>query len=200
MAAGRLSRSAVFLRKPSVAGAADRLLCPQGAAAPVIGRRDRARMAEHTGVCFSRGSHVTRTVALLAAGLACLMTLAGCSSSDPDAKPEAAAGDGVRHNPVVAGRRSRVFVMAGFGEKCESLAAPNLAVTQPPQKGDVSFEPGQETTVTTSASGTCIGSRVAGTGIYYTARPGQTGSDTFSVEAELGGSVTQRTFTVEIVE
>jgi hypothetical protein len=128
------------------------------------------------------------------------MALAGCSSPDPNAKPEATAGEGVRHNPVVAGRRARVFVMAGFGEKCESLAAPSIVVTQPPQKGDVSFEPGQETMVNTSATGTCIGSRVSGTGIYYTARAGQTGPDTFSVQAELGGSVTQRTFAVEIVE
>ena len=130
--------------------------------------------------------------------------LAGCSSSDPGSNAAAnapgSAGDGVRRDPVVAGRRSRVFVMAGFGEKCESLATPNLTVTQPPQKGDVSFEPGQETTVNNSATGTCIGQRVTGTGIYYTARPGQTGQDSFAVEAELGGSVTQRTFSVEIVD
>ncbi len=130
--------------------------------------------------------------------------LAGCSSSDPGSNAAAnapgSAGDGVRRDPVVAGRRSRVFVMAGFGEKCESLATPNLTLTQPPQKGDVSFEPGQETTVNTSATGTCIGQRVTGTGIYYTARPGQTGQDSFAVEAELGGSVTQRTFSVEIVD
>jgi hypothetical protein len=56
------------------------------------------------------------------------------------------------------------------------------------------------TTVNTSASGTCIGSRVTGTGIYYTARSGERGTDTFSIQAELGGDVTQRSFTVEIVE
>lgn len=148
---------------------------------------------------------VTKTVFWLAAGLAGALMLAGCSSSDPGSNaaanaPSAQVGDGVRRDPVVAGRRSRVFIMAGFGEKCESLATPNLTVTQPPQKGDVSFEPGQETTVNTSATGTCIGQRVTGTGIYYTARPGQTGQDSFAVQAELGGSVTQRTFSVEIVE
>ncbi len=140
-------------------------------------------------------------VALLAAGLAVLPALTGCSSSDPNAgaaPPQAEAG--VRQTPVVAGRRARVFVMAGFGAQCESLPAPNLTVTLAPQKGDVSFEPDQETTVNTSASGTCIGQRVLGTGIYYTARPGQTGGDTFSVQAELGGSVTERSFAVEIVE
>ncbi len=106
----------------------------------------------------------------------------------------------MRHNPVVAGRRARVFIMAGFGKQCESLPAPNITVTQPPTKGSVSFEPGQETTVNTSATGTCIGQRVTGTGIYYTARPGETGADTFSIDAELGGAVTQRTFSVQIVE
>ena len=90
--------------------------------------------------------------------------------------------------------------MAGFGAKCESLPAPAIAITEAPSKGTVTFEPGQETTINTSASGTCIGQRVLGTGIYYTAREGETGADTFSIQAELGGDVTQRTFSVEIVQ
>lgn len=136
----------------------------------------------------------------LAAGAA-LILLAGCSSSDPGSNPASQGpAEGARHNPVVAGRPARVFVMAGFGEQCESLAAPNITVLEPPQKGSVTFQPGQETTVNTSATGTCIGQRVLGTGIYYTAHAGQTGSDSFAVKAELGGSVTERKFTVEIVE
>lgn len=141
-----------------------------------------------------------------AAGLALLVHgMTACSASGPPAgaPPIAAApatGDGVRREPVVAGRRARVFVMAGFGDTCESLPAPAVTVTRQPAKGSVTFEPGQETTVNTSASGTCIGARVTGTGIYYTARPGETGSDTFAVEASLGNSVTQRAFTVEITE
>jgi hypothetical protein len=101
---------------------------------------------------------------------------------------------------VVAGRRALVFVMAGFGTNCESLPAPAITITAPPTKGSVSFDPGQETTVNTSASGTCIGQKVSGTGIYYTAREGTSGADTFSIRAELGGDVTQRTFSVEIVQ
>ncbi len=141
-----------------------------------------------------------------AAVLACaVVALGACSSpgSAPDPAssppPRDGAGDGIRRDPVVAGRRARVFVMAGFGETCESLPAPTITVVQPPAKGSVSFEPGQETTINTSASGTCIGQRVLGTGIYYTARAGETGPDTFTVEAELGGATTQRTFSVEIV-
>lgn len=137
--------------------------------------------------------------------LLAVLPIAACSSPGPapavSASPPAAEGqpgDGVRRDPVVAGRRARVFIMAGFGERCESLPAPNIAVTAQPAKGSVSFEPGQETTVNTSASGTCIGQRVTGTGIYYTARPGETGPDTFSIQAELGGDVTQRTFSVQI--
>jgi hypothetical protein len=130
--------------------------------------------------------------------------LAGCSSGPANAPPPAPSdtqnSDGVRRNPVVAGRRARVFVMAGFGTNCESLPAPAIAITAPPAKGSVSFEPGQETTVNTSASGTCIGQKVSGTGIYYTAREGTSGADTFSIRAELGGDVTQRTFSVEIVQ
>lgn len=140
--------------------------------------------------------------ARLAAGLALVLaTAAGCSSNPPpNAGAAPAETEGARNSPVVAGRRARVFVMAGFGERCESLPAPSITVTEAPAKGEVSFEPGQETTVNTSATGTCIGQRVSGTGIYYTARPGQTGADRFSITAELGGSVTQRTFAVEIVE
>lgn len=140
--------------------------------------------------------------ALPLAGVLC--ALGACSSSGPppdpvsSASPEAA--DGVRREPVVAGRRARVFVMAGFGENCESLAAPTITVTQPPAKGSVSFEPGQETTINTSASGTCIGRRVLGTGIYYTARPGESGPDTFAIEASLDGSITRRTFSIQIAE
>ncbi len=133
-----------------------------------------------------------------AAGLVlALLLMAGCSSGPsntaPPPAPDAAGGDGVRRSPVVAGRRARVFVMAG-------LPAPAIAITAAPSKGTVTFEPGQETTINTSASGTCIGQRVLGTGIYYTAREGETGADTFSIQAELGGDVTQRTFSVEIVQ
>lgn len=163
----------------------------------------RPRIERRTALLFNAARTATTLPRAL---LACaLLAMAGCSSSGsaPDAPspaPGAEAGDGVRTSPVVAGRRARVFVMAGFGERCESLDAPTITVARPPAKGSVSFEPGQETTVNTSASGTCIGQRVLGTGIYYTARAGETGPDTFTVEAELGGSMTQRTFTVQIVE
>ncbi|MDQ8697304.1 hypothetical protein [Hyphomicrobium sp. LHD-15] len=146
-----------------------------------------------------------KTVFLAAAGMVLTsQLLAGCSSGPatppPPASPGAEAGDGIRRSPVVAGRRARVFVMAGFGTNCESLPAPNIIITAPPAKGSVTFEPGQETTITTSASGTCIGQRVAGTGIYYTARATETGPDSFSIQAELGGDITRRTFSVDIVQ
>lgn len=143
--------------------------------------------------------------ALRAALLSLVLSITACSSPgpQPEVSPTAAdpqSGDGVRRDPVVAGRRARVFIMAGFGEKCESLPAPAITVTRPPAKGSVTFEPGQETTINTSASRTCIGQRVRGTGIYYTARPGEQGTDSFAINATLGGSTTQRTFTVQIVE
>jgi hypothetical protein len=146
-----------------------------------------------------------KTVFLAAAGmaLACQL-LTGCSSGPANAPAPAPSdtenSDGVRRNPVVAGRRARVFVMAGFGTNCESLPAPSITITVPPTKGSVAFEPGQDTTVNTSASGTCIGQSVKGTGIYYTARPNETGPDTFTIQAELAGDITRRTFSVEIVQ
>jgi hypothetical protein len=149
-----------------------------------------------------------KTFFLAAAGAAltsvAALLLPGCSSGPATppapASPGTESGDGIRRSPVVAGRRARVFVMAGFGTNCESLPAPSITITVPPIKGSVAFEPGQDTTVNTSASGTCLGQTVSGTGIYYTARADQIGSDSFTIRAELGGDVTERTFSVEIVQ
>jgi hypothetical protein len=106
-----------------------------------------------------------------------------------------------RTTPVVPGRPARVFVMAGFGKNCEPLAGPAITVDQKPSKGDVTFVPGQETTIQYAASGTCQGQRATGTGIYYTARAGATGIDRFSVTAKLAsGETATRAFEVTIAE
>ena len=100
--------------------------------------------------------------------------------------------------PPYARRRSRpggparVFVFAGFGDHCEQVPAPQIAVTQAPAKGDLSFVQDQETTIQYSAQGTCIGQTAKGTGIYYTARAGQDGVDRFSVSAKLSTGETAR--------
>lgn len=107
----------------------------------------------------------------------------------------------VRSTPVVAGRPARVFIFAGFGNHCERVAAPQITITEAPAKGDVSFVPGQETTIQYSAQGTCIGQKTQGTGIYYTARAGQQGTDRFAIAAKLaGGETATRTFEVRIAE
>jgi hypothetical protein len=81
------------------------------------------------------------------------------------------------------------------------VAEPQLSVTDPPRQGDVSFEPGQDTTIVSSAGGTCTGARASGTGVYYTARAGATGWDRFTVSARLaGGQTATRTFEVQIAE
>ena len=103
--------------------------------------------------------------------------------------------------PVVPGRPARVFIFAGLDEKCEPIAAPQITITEPPAKGDVSFVPGQETTMQYSAKGTCVGRKTTGTGIYYTARAGQEGTDRFSVTAKLAsGDTATRTFEVTIAK
>ncbi len=79
--------------------------------------------------------------------------------------------------PVVPGRRARVFIFAGLGDNCEAIAAPEISITQPPGKGDVTFVPGQETMIEYSARGTCVGKKATGTGVYYTARDGAQGTD-----------------------
>jgi len=103
--------------------------------------------------------------------------------------------------PVVPGRRARVFIFAGLGDKCEPVAAPEISIAQPPAKGDVTFVSGQETTIQSSAHGTCLGQSATGTGVYYTARTGQQGTDHFAVTAKLasGETVTQ-TFEVTIAD
>jgi len=133
--------------------------------------------------------------------------LAGCSSGGPNGESTPPIGAmptpeaGVRSQPVVPGRPARVFIFAGFGDKCERVASPQVKVVTPPAKGDVTFKPGQETTIQTSAKGTCIGQTAKGTGIYYTARAGQTGTDRFTVTALLAtGETSTRTFEVRIAE
>jgi hypothetical protein len=139
-----------------------------------------------------------------------LVGVAGCSglSSRGGSAPSAGsiaeaptADAAVRSTPVVPGRPARVFIFAGFGDKCEELAPPRVTVTESPAKGDVTFVPGQETTIKTSAKGTCIGQTAKGTGVYYTARAGQAGTDRFSVSARLAsGETAARTFEVHIAE
>ena len=149
-------------------------------------------------------SHLITSLALFAA------LLAGCSSAGPespaaDTQPPASQSAqpttdaATRASPVVAGRPARVFVMAGVDQACKPLPAPQITITHPPAKGDVTFNPGQETTLAATAQGTCVGQKSIGTGIYYTARAGSTGTDQFMIEAKLAsGEVATRTFEVRI--
>jgi hypothetical protein len=138
-----------------------------------------------------------------------LVGVAGCSGLNsqggaaplPGDAPAPTADAAVRATPVVPGRPARVFVLAGFGKWCEPVAAPQITISAPPAKGEVSFVPGQETTIQYSAQGTCIGQKTQGTGIYYTARAGQQGTDRFSISAKLAsGETASRTFEVRIAE
>lgn len=107
----------------------------------------------------------------------------------------------VRGTKVVPERPARVFVMAAFDDACRQVAAAAIAIDKAPAKGAVSFRENQPTTIMYSVSGKCIGTRLTGTGIYYTAAKGATGSDTFTVSARLaGGEVATRTFTVNIAD
>jgi hypothetical protein len=104
-----------------------------------------------------------------------------------------------RGTRAVPERPARVFVMASFASDCAPAAAPQITIDRPPAKGTVSFRAGQMTTVQYSLTGKCVGARVPGTGIYYTARVGESGRDTFSITARLPtGETASRTFTIEI--
>jgi hypothetical protein len=149
-------------------------------------------------------------IALSASLAAALPSLAACSlntsnmlslNANPTYETSAGEDSVKRTTPVVPGRRARVFIMAGLGTNCEPLAPPAITITQLPDKGSVSLEPGQETTIQTSVSGTCMGKKATGTGIYYTAREGEKGPDKFSIVANLSsGEVATRSFEVTIAE
>ncbi|HRY06477.1 MAG TPA: hypothetical protein P5114_05110 [Hyphomicrobiaceae bacterium] len=107
----------------------------------------------------------------------------------------------VRTSAIVPGRAARVFIFAGVDQNCASLPEPELTVTKPPAKGDILFRPGQTTKLAATASGTCIGTKAVGTGVYYTARAGTSGADTFTVTARLAsGETMSRDFPVQIAE
>ena len=100
---------------------------------------------------------------------------------------------------VSPGASTRVYVMAAFDKDCVSLPKPDIAVTAPPAKGQVSFREGQVVVVQQSLSGNCLGQRVTGTGVYYTANPNASGPDTFSITARLAtGETTERSFQLRI--
>ena len=108
------------------------------------------------------------------------------------------AGKATRVSP---GGTTRVYVMAAFDTACQPLTAPKIDITALPQKGKVSFREGQSITVQQSAAGTCIGQKVPGTGIYYTANEQASGPDTFTISARLStGETATRTFQLIIQE
>lgn len=109
------------------------------------------------------------------------------------------AASPTRGRPVVAGRPARMYIFAGFKEKDCTPVEATLAVAQQPSKGTVEFKPGQSTTIMQSGSGKCIGAKMQGTGVYYTAAKGQSGPDRFVVSATTpNGQVSTKTFNLKI--
>lgn len=162
---------------------------------------------------------VPHAVPLILTAMLAATLLAGCAATDQADAPQVAAAPpaataaaaspppaatappGTRSSPVVPGRPGRVFIFAGVDKACASLPLPVLTVVKPPSKGDVSFASGQETTIAASAQGTCIGSKAKGTGVYYTARAGMSGADSFTLTARLAtGETMTRQFSVMISE
>jgi hypothetical protein len=136
-----------------------------------------------------------------------VLFLTGCGGSTPIVGlgvpvpqiPPATTDAATRSTPVVAGRPARVFVFAGFGARCETIDPPEVTVTAPPAKGELTFKPGQPMIIATSAKGTCAGRDAFGTGMYYNARAGSEGVDRFTVTARLAsGETITRDFEVRI--
>jgi hypothetical protein len=158
--------------------------------------RDRAAFFAHP--VRPAQPRIVLSIALLAVAGGCsAVTNPGFTATQPGQTSDVA----VRSMPVVPGRKARVFIFAGLGDKCEPLAAPEISITKQPAKGDVSFVPGQDTTIAYSARGTCLGQKAAGTGVYYTAREGADGTDSFAVSAKLAsGETVSRAFEVTIAQ
>jgi predicted small lipoprotein YifL len=146
--------------------------------------------------------NAVRTLAICLTAASALSACANQNTALPPADASAPSeSSGTRTTPVVPGRPARVFIMAAVGKACEQLAPPEITITAQPAKGDVSFTPGQDTNIATSAQGTCIGTKTKGMGIYYTARAGATGTDAFAISAKLAtGETATRSFTVTIAE
>ena len=100
---------------------------------------------------------------------------------------------------VSPGGTTRVYIMAVFNDRCETSGTAEIELTVAPVKGSMALRPGQATTVASSGTGKCLGARVQGTGIYYTARADASGADTFTIRAKLPtGETAERTFSLRI--
>lgn len=169
---------------------------------PVATLRTRGRLPGGAQSSRPPVIRLLKPLAVLAAGV-----LTACSNSETfgggqsTAQPSVTQDAATRSAPVVAGRPARVFIFAGLGNKCEALPPPQVAIVQQPSKGALSLVQNQETTIGTSAKGTCIGHAAKGTAVYYTAREGVDGTDRFAVSAKLGGGEeVTRTFEVTIAQ
>ena len=100
---------------------------------------------------------------------------------------------------VSPGGTTRVYVMAGFDAQCKPTPAATISIDVAPTKGTISLREGQSIIVQQSVSGSCVGSRVTGTGIYYTAKPDGQGPDSFTITARLtSGETASRTFQLHV--
>ena len=128
---------------------------------------------------------------VLSGWLAIVVCASSAGAQEPSTEP----------TRVSPGASTRVWIMATFDDKCQPMAAPKIDITIQAAKGSVTFREGQSTTVKSSRSGTCIGARVTGTGVYYAAQQHAEGPDTFAIEARLPtGEIASRTFRMTIGE
>lgn len=98
----------------------------------------------------------------------------------------------------VPDRPGRVYIFAGFDAACQATGPVTVTIIAEPKQGAISLRDGQETRIA-APPGPCVGTRIRGTGVYYTARAGANGTDTFAVHAKLAsGEEATKTFTVEI--
>ena len=155
------------------------------------------------------GITMTRYAVALMVAISSIAVVGGCAQLQTPplgtgpittgATPPSTTATPKRLRPVVANRPARMYVFAGFKEKDCSPVPTTLAISTQPAQGKVEFRKGQTTTVMQSASGKCIGTKITGTGVYYTANAGASGPDTFAVTATTAsGTSSTKTFSLNV--
>ncbi len=143
---------------------------------------------------------------LLPAALFIGMVAAGCAitPSSPittGSLPDSAKTQLKGGKPVVVERAARMHVFLSFKEKDCSPSPSVVKVSHAPARGTVSFKTNPSIPIQYSKSGQCIGKKVPGTAVYYTASKGAIGADSFSVTATSSSGQTEtRLFKVQISE
>ena len=125
---------------------------------------------------------VMRFMTMAFAVLACTYTPSDVASLLPNESLQLAL-DVASEMRVAADAQKQVLLITDPGSDCRRSTAPQVAVTQQPAKGFVTFEPVPETLRDMHADEYCLSWGASGIGVVYNAGTGTAGPDTFEISA-----------------